>query len=287
MISGKLRNLAPGDRAVKSTMSKWMVSKSLITIIVFVLIISTAAADFADSTELKSASRSGEPSGVYSSGNYNSSCNNSSIKFEGQNKIAQAPATISVGRGYYSSHPISYSSEIGSRTLIEDERSATSMQGDINYAHGINGEMDVGATEGSYSMDGLKSGGLAITHMKIDENVTDGRVHVGVLQGNDDSGMNTETGGGGTINDGADPSMDAWKKPAMEIDEDYIGTYHIYKNMTINTRYDQYNRCNSWLDGCSEERFDTNWPGPFSISADRIFNCKCLDGERIKLRGIK
>jgi opacity protein-like surface antigen len=213
-----------GDQAVKSMLSKSMMSRSLI-IIAFVLIISTAAADFAESAALSSASTSGDPSGVYSSGNYSSSYNNSSIRFEGQNRIAQAPTTISVGSGYYSSHPIGYSSEIGSRTRIEDGRSATSMQRDINYAHGINGEMDVAATDGSYGIDGLKSGGLAITHMKIDENVTDGRIHVGVLQGSDDS----------------DSSMSAWKKPAMEIDEDYIGTYHIYKNMTISTSYGQYN----------------------------------------------
>jgi hypothetical protein len=257
-------------------------------IIAFVLIISTAAADFAENAALSSAIRSGDPSRVYSSGNYNSSCNNSSIRFEGQNRIAQAPTTISVGSGYYSSHPIGYSSEIGSRTRIEDGRSATSMQRDINYAHGINGEMDVAATDGSYGIDGLKSGGLAITHMKIDENVTDGRVHVGVLQGSDDSGMNMETGGGDTINDGADSSMGVWKKPAMEIDEDYIGTYHIYKNMTISTSYGQYNRSNSWLDCCSEGHYNINWPGQLSIDAsidaDRVFNCKCLDGLESRLR---
>lgn len=201
-----------------------------------------------------------------------SKLNNSSISFEGQNKIVQAPATISIGRGYYSSHPISYVSGIGIDTSIKNENAVTSMHRDINNAHGVNGEMDVMASDSSYPDSGYnpydsESGDSATTHMKIDETVTDGKIHFGVLQGSDASGQNVGFGR-------TDPLIDAWKKPAMEIDEDYIGTYHIYKNMTISTHYSRELMSNSWQNCCGQGYFDMDQQYTSSVNEDRVFNCR-------------
>jgi len=177
-----------------------------------------------------------------------------------------------VGNGYYSAHPISYGSVIGSQTWIKNERSSTSMQQDISYAHGINGQMNAVATDSSYSIDGVKSSSSSTTHMEINENVANGSIHIGVLQESDNSGLGMDAVD--TTNSGKDSSMEAWKKPALETEEDYIGTYHIYKNMTISTSYNQNQRNDSWLDFPGRGYFDRIWPHPVSISANNIFNCK-------------
>ncbi len=210
---------------------------------------------------------------------YNSSYNNSSIKFVGTSRIVQAPATISVGRGYYSAHPIAYGSEIGSQTWVKNGRSSISMQQDVNYAHGINGQMNVAAQERSQNIDGIEFSGSTSTQMKVDENVINGQVHIGVLQGSDNSGQ----GAGGPTSAGAESSINAWKNPAMEIDEDYIGTYHIYKNISLTTGYKEYKGNDSWLSCCNDGYSNMNiyWPDKALISVDDIFNCKAADPRKI------
>jgi hypothetical protein len=241
-------------------------------ILVFILIIiSTAEASLRESTPSKSTSAPDSPLSAYPFGNYNLSYNQSSISFEGHNRISQSLSTISIGGGYYSSHPINYGSEIGGQTWIKNDRSADSMHQDISFAHGIHGDVDVGALEGSRSTDNSRIRGLADTHMMIDENVTEGRVHIGVLQGSDNSGLNMNMAG--LTGDGTDSLIGAWKNPDIEIDEDYIGTYHIYKNMTINTYFDQWGGSGGWLDLPGEVHFDSNLPDPRLISPNRIFNC--------------
>jgi hypothetical protein len=85
--------------------------------------------------------------------------------------------------------------------------------------------------------------------MKIDETVTEGKIHIGALQGK--SGSFFGQGNGGT-----DPMMNAWKDPDLEIDEDYVGNYHISKNMTINSSYDWKASPDSWLSCCLPNDYD-------------------------------
>ncbi len=261
---------------------KSLLLKSVLLIIVYFLIISAA---IVNSFEPAMASNSLQNLNAPMHDGYNSSYNNSSISFKSQSKISQAPTAISVGSGYYSSHPIGYGGEIGSQTSIKNERSSASMQQDINYAHGVNGQMNVMATDSSRSRGDSKFSGSSTTQMKIDENVTNGQIHFGVLQGSDNSGLATDADG--TINRNTDPLVEAWKKPDLEIDEDYIGTYHINKNMTISTSYNQNQRNDSWLDFPSGGYFDTNLPGPISTDLDKIFNCKIANPSKVFGTGLK
>jgi hypothetical protein len=103
------------------------------------------------------------------------------------------------------------------------------------------------------------------TQMRIDENVIEGTVHIGALQGSDGSGWETGRGGWG-------PTTSAWKNPAIEIDEDYIGTYHISKNMTFSKSDRKLVSTDSWLDCCYGNYFDIFPPKPVSISADDVFS---------------
>ena len=196
----------------------------------------------------------------------NSSSNNSSIRFASHSGMIKAPVSLSVGSGYYSDHPISYDSGMGSRTQLVDTRLGTSLLHEIDSAHKIEGASEFSAADGSYSWDDSNFQSTTSTHMKIDENVTDGKVHIGVLKGSTPSE-------GSMGQEGDNLLTNAWKHPSIEIEEDYIGTYHIYKNITIGSSYGKQNINESWLNCCSGN-FEIYRHEPAFISADQVFNCQ-------------
>ncbi len=181
----------------------------------------------------------------------NSSYNNSSIYFTGQNIISGAPVDLSVGSGYYSSHPIAVGSKIGSRTELVNGDSTTSMSHEVGSAEEVSGRTEYAATSSSMRGD-YETINFATTKMQIDETVTNGKVDIGVLSGSDGH---------------------AWKNPAIEIDEEYIGTYHITKNFAINNSYSRNSFKDGWLNCCGGS-YDIYPPKPVLLSADDVFNCK-------------
>lgn len=264
---------------------KSLLLKSVLLIIAYFLIASAAILNSSDSI---TASESQQNLNLPLSCIYNSSYNNSSINFVSQSNIAQAPTSMSVGNGYYSAHPISYGGAIGSQTWIKNQRSSTLVQQDISYAHGVDSQINVMATDNSHSLEGprgSKSSSSSTTHMKIDEDVTNGSVHIGVLQGSYNSGLRNDAVD--KTNSGKDSSLEAWKNPALEIDEDYIGTYHIHKNMTISTSHIQNQRNDSWLDILSGGYLNIILPGLISNDPDRVFNCKVADPSKVLETGLK
>lgn len=193
-----------------------------------------------------------------------SSYNNSSISFAGQNKVVSAPVDLTAGNGYYSSHPISIGLGIGSRTQLANGNSATSMSHEVDSAQEVSVRMEYMVSSGSSQSD-YEDISSATTHMQIDETVTSGKVRIGVLSGSDSSAGNSGYSG-------TDPLISAWKNPAIEIEEEYIGTYHISKNFTINNSYTQKRFADGWLSCCGES-YVIYPPEPVFISADDVFNC--------------
>ncbi len=180
----------------------------------------------------------------------NSSHNNSSISFIGENRITSAPVDLTPGSGYYSSHPIAIGTGIGSRTELYNANSATSMTHDVGFAQGVSGKREYTATSSSMKSE-YESIDFSTTQMQIDETVTSGKVQIGVLSGSDGH---------------------AWKDPAIEIDEEYIGTYHISKNFAINNSYFKKRAFDGWMSCCEES--NAVYPSkPVFISADDVFNC--------------
>ena len=176
---------------------------------------------------------------------------NSSISFFGQNNITSAPVDLTAGSGYYSSHPIAIGLGIGSRTELANVNSAAFMSHEIGFAQEVSGKTEYAAS--SRSMRGeYENINTATTQMQIDETVTSGKVHIGVLSGSDGH---------------------AWKNPAIEIEEEYIGTYHITKNFSINNSYSRKSFKDGWLNCCAGS-YDIYPPKPVLISADDVFNCK-------------
>jgi hypothetical protein len=182
----------------------------------------------------------------------NSSYNNSSISFISQNKITSAPVDLTVGSGYYSSHPIAIiGTEIGSRTELVNGDMATSMSHEVGFAEGISGKREYALSSRSIQGD-YETISSATTQMQIDETVTNGKVDIGVLSGSDGN---------------------AWKNPAIEIEEEYIGTYHITKNFAINNSYSRKSFADGWLDCCGAI-YDIYPQKPVLLNADDIFNCR-------------
>ncbi len=198
-------------------------------------------------------------------GDNNSSHNRSSLQFNESRSISQSPIIMNIGSGYYSSRPISYNSQAGSETWIKDTSAAASMNHEVNYAQGVDGQIELSGQESSFYQDDYYSQSSGAIHMKVNEDVTDGSVHIGVLQGSGDSSKGT------SAEVGLDSMANAWKNPSMELEEDYIGTYHIEKNMTITTSQRDGWKGDSWLDCCGGY-FGTAYYPFRSISADDVFN---------------
>ncbi len=193
-----------------------------------------------------------------------SSYESSIVGLESQNNDTGAPVSIAVGTGYYSSHPVAYNSAISSQTQVVNRGAAASMQHTVESAKGISGSSEYTVRESENRRGGFQYSATS-TQMRIDESVTEGRVHIGALQGSEASGWDTGLGGTGSL-------TSAWKNPAIEIDEEYIGTYHISKNITFSNSERRLLRADSWLNCCSGTYFDISLPEPVSISADDVFS---------------
>lgn len=196
-------------------------------------------------------------------GSANNSSGFDSISLEGRENLVRGPQNLSPGSGYYSSHPISMGLVSGSRTEISNADSSTSMSHEVGPAREVSRDAEY-LVQSSGSRNALGKTGSTTTHMKIDETVTDGKVNVGVLVG--------ENGNGGLGSSRLDPLHSAWRDPAIEIDEEYIGTFNISKNLTFGSSYSLRRDCDSWLDCCGDDHI-IRISAPRLVSADDVFNC--------------
>lgn len=184
------------------------------------------------------------------------------ISFLEQNEMVYAPMAMAYGTGYYAEHPIVYNSKLKEKTWGKSYQEGVSMHHQIEYASafvkdvGVDLEckQPVPTTTSKYSSS--PENGVGLTRMRIEEEVTEGTVHVGELvAGSEDH---------------------AWKDPLIEIDENYVGTFTITKNMEFcATKYAKKVRPD-WLSCCiggygSIESDDRMW------GEEAIFDCTCRD----------
>ncbi len=165
----------------------------------------------------------------------------SCISMREDNSMVYSPMTIAMGNGYYARNPIRYDSLLKEKTCIKNYRPVTSMVHQIEYAKAIDKDLEILVKDKNYSISDPFYEGVGYTSMKINEDVTDGKIHIGVLQGEPNSMATTGYGV---------PTTTAWKNPMIEVDEDYIGTYHIEKNMTIVVPYITEVVDKDWLSCC-------------------------------------
>jgi len=122
---------------------------------------------------------------------------------------------------------------------------------------------------------------VGYTQMKLVEDVTDGKAHIGVLQANENF-ANTVSEDADTIGEGEVSFVNhksAWKNPSIEIDEDYWGTYHIEKNMTLEVPYHLIMKGEDWLPCCfgGYLTIPTPYLGDSKLKgAKGVFDCTCF-----------
>jgi hypothetical protein len=196
------------------------------------------------------------------------------IQFKEDVSMVYAPMRISVGTGYYAANPLDYSSLLKEKTWVKNYRAGTSMHHEVEYAHALDKELEINAKEKfNYTYDPVWEG-IGYTQMKLVEDVTDGKAHIGVLQADTSfADINPWTGGPNAFA----AKKSAWKNPSIEIDEDYWGTYHIEKNMTLEVPYYKKTVTDDWLP-CCFGGFDTMAYAdkkPFK-SATGVFDCTCF-----------
>jgi hypothetical protein len=213
----------------------------------------------------------------------------SCIQFKEDVAMVYAPMSIAVGTGFYAANPIDYSSLLKEKTWIKNYAAASSIHHEIEYAHAIDKELEFTAKEKfnhTYDPELVQVG---YTNFKINEDVTDGKIHFGVLQGS--RAIVGPTGSGDISNPvwnpwavgsyTADlPFSTAWKNPNIEIDEDYWGTYHIEKNITIEVPYKKVTKSDDWLPCCfggylTMPAYYQKASKGFGSNVKGIFDCTC------------
>jgi hypothetical protein len=70
--------------------------------------------------------------------------------------------------------------------------------------------------------------------------------------------------------------MKTWKKPLIEVDEDYLGSFHITKKMEITTSSEEEEEEESWLPCCSGGYMDMNPLDRRSKNVQGVFDCTCV-----------
>ncbi len=200
------------------------------------------------------------------------------IQFKETNSMVYAPMRIAVGTGYYAANPLDYSSLLKEKTWIKNYRSGTSMHHEVEYAHALDKDLNVLAKETFNFTYDPETIGFSKTQMNVNEDMTDGKAHIGVLQAAENfATLNTMADDGSISGDDVANLKSAWKNPAIEIDEDYWGTYHIEKNMTLEVPYHLIQKKDDWLPCCFGGFADMNPKdsGAFK-SAKGIFDCTCF-----------
>ncbi|MDD2835050.1 MAG: hypothetical protein PHY05_02765 [Methanothrix sp.] len=202
------------------------------------------------------------------------------IQFKEDVAMVYAPMKIAVGTGYYAANPLDYSSLLKEKTWVKNYLAGTSMHHEVEYAHALDKELEIVAKDKMNMTWDPELESVGYTQMKIVEDVTDGKAHIGVLQANENF-LNTWADGDHPDKEYLDlvAKKSAWKNPSIEIDEDYWGTYHIEKNMTLEVPYHLVMKTEDWLPCCfgGYLTIPTGYLTNAGIKgAKGVFDCTCF-----------
>lgn len=146
------------------------------------------------------------------------------VRMKEDSKMAYSPLAMGIGSRYYDLHPIAFNALLTEEDWIKNRDGLNSLHHSVDQAHGFDVAFDAQSDATNNTMN-------------IDENLVNGRAHFGVFQleeipvdemPEEDSGYVQVPG----------LAMKAWKKPLIELDEDYVGNCHIKKNMNLYTYSD-------------------------------------------------
>ena len=182
--------------------------------------------------------------------------------------MTYSPIAFGVGTGFYSASPLQFNSLLKEKTWLKNRGSATLMHHEVEYAHALDKELEI------LAKDFISEDDPSVSMMNISEDMTAGRAHIGLLQGDPDI----------VSKEDADENMfmvnTAWKKPLVNVDEDYWGTYHIEKLMNLTASVDETEEDDDWLPCCSGgylSMLDAYRKGSNGFGSDvaGVFDCTC------------
>ena len=195
----------------------------------------------------------------------------SSIQMKEDSKMTYSPLVMGIGSGYYSLNPVAFNSLLKEDDWIKNRDGLNSLHHMVDQAHGLNKVLDAQSDATNNTMN-------------IEEDLVDGRAHFGVLQlqripvdeePEEESADDSEEESEEVQVLGL--AMKAWKKPLIELDEDYVGNFHIKKNMNIYTYSEDEEKEDSWLPCCSGGFSDMNYADANAFkSAKGVFDCTCF-----------
>ena len=162
---------------------------------------------------------------------------NSVVSYTRQYDNIQSPTTFAYGTGYYAANPISYNSLLKDKTVAKSYQEAASMHRQVEYARALKGDIavDINCTGPTDKADG--KGTLS---MRIDDDVTQGTLHIGELLAQ-------------PMKNGVQPKVKnkmGWKDPIIEVDNDYIGDFQVQKTMKLEITKTRPHGREDWLPCC-------------------------------------
>lgn len=189
----------------------------------------------------------------------------SCIQLKEDSRMLYRPEIFHFGTGYYALNPIRYNSLLKEKTWLKNRGSATSMHHEVEYAHGLDKELEI------LVKDFISEEDPSVSMMNITEDVSDGRAHIGMLQG-DPSLVTAEDEDENKL-----VVRSAWRNPLVEVDEDYVGTFHIEKMMNLTASTDEVEEDDDWLPCCAGgwDSMSTKDQKGFGASTKGIFDCTC------------
>ncbi len=180
--------------------------------------------------------------------------------------MTYVPQAVTVGSRYYATHPIVFNSLINDYVSTKNRNWHNSINHQIRYAHALDLLLETESDVDNNSM-------------KVDENITDGQAHFGVLQlpGIPRDELPEEESSEDEEMQVLGPAMKAWHRPEFEMDETYVGSYHIKKDLNLYNWEDDYERVDHWLPCCFGGFLDMSmWDHTERKSARGVFDCTCF-----------
>ncbi|MCK9566958.1 MAG: hypothetical protein M0Q43_13040 [Methanothrix sp.] len=190
------------------------------------------------------------------------------IQMKEDSKMTYSPLAMGIGSRYYNHNPVVFNSLLSEDDWIKNRDDFNSMHHRIDRAHGLNKVLEAQSNAGDDTVN---------TAMDVEEDLIDGRAHFGVLQ-LEGIPADEEPEEGSEEVQVLGLAMKAWKKPLIDIDEDYVGSYHIKKNMDISTYTDEDEEEDSWLPCCFAGFGDMNYADAEVFKSARgVFDCTCFN----------
>ena len=187
------------------------------------------------------------------------------IDLKEDNTLTYSPMSLSVGLKYYDRHPLAFNSLIKDGVWIKNRDGLSSLDHVVDNAHALNKLLDANSDFVNLSL-------------KVEEDLTEGKSHFGALQlaeyprdepeDEESEDEEEEPATPGT-------AMKLWQKAEAVLDEDYIGSFHIKKNMTLTLEEDDEEWAHAWLPCCSGGFLDMNLMDRAERSVSGVFDCTC------------